>query len=134
MQKSELIESLERSAPDTYLPVKAVIKMIKNIDVPKVSAEQVQLVTENVLAQLIKEGSIKKVVNKVVSGPAVAFPLKKYLQRGDVNEIAKLGKCHQTYISAVINGRRNAPRILAIAERFVREKYAGNIERDKAMK
>jgi hypothetical protein len=130
MKKSELIESLSKSAPDTFLPVKAVIKMIKSIDESKLSADHVQLVTENVLAELIKEGSIKRVVKKVVSGPTGTFPLKKYLRRGDVKEIAKMAHTHQSYVSAIINGRKPQPKVLAIAERFVREKYASSIERD----
>lgn len=130
MKKSELLESLSKSAPDTFLPVKAVIKMIKSIDESKLSADHVQLVTENVLAELIKEGSIKRVVKKVVSGPTGTFPLKKYLRRGDVKEIAKMAHTHQSYVSAIINGRKPQPKILSLAERFVKEKYASAIERD----
>lgn len=131
MKKQELLESLQKSAPDTFLPVKAVIKMIKSIDEQTMSADHVQLVTENVLAELIKEGSIKRMVKRVVSGPVGAFPLKKYLRRGDVKEIAKIAHTHQTYVSAIINGRKPQPKVLGIAERYVKEKYASAIEKDK---
>lgn len=134
MKKQELIESLQRSTPDTFLPVKAVIKMIKSIDEQTMSSEHVQVITENVLAELIKEGSIKRIVKKVVSGPTGTFPLKRYLRRGDVKEIAKMAHTHQSYVSAIINGRKPQPKILALAERFVKEKYGSIIERDMKKK
>ena len=123
MTKNELLESLQRSTPDSYLPVKAVIKMIKQIDSDTVTADHVQLVTENVLAELVKDGTIKKMVRKVITSPDAKFPFKKYLRRGDVGEIAKMAHVHQTYVSAILNGRRKQPKILAMAERFVKEKY-----------
>jgi hypothetical protein len=123
MEKQALLESLKNSAPNTYLPVSEVIKMIKGINVDSVTTAHVQLVTENVLSELIKEGSIKRIVKKVITTPTVRFPFKKYLRRGDTNEIAKLAKTHPTYVSAILNGHKPGPHIVAVAERFVREKY-----------
>jgi prephenate dehydratase len=123
MQKEALLESLKNSAPNTYLPVSEVIKMIKGIDSDTITAAHVQLVTENVLTELIKEGSIKRIVKKVITTPTVRFPFKKYLRRGDNLEIAKLAKTHSTYVSAILNGRKPNDKVIAIAERYVREKY-----------
>ena len=123
MQKEALLESLRNSAPNTYLPVSEVIKMIKGIDADMITAAHVQLVTENVLSELIKEGSIKRIVKKVITTPTVRFPFKKYLRRGDNVEIAKLAKTHPTYVSAILNGRKPNDKVVAIAERYVREKY-----------
>lgn len=123
MQKQALLESLKNSAPNTYLPVSEVIKMIKSIDADTITTAHVQLVTENVLSELIKEGSIKRIVKKVITTPTVRFPFKKYLRRGDNIEIAKLAKTHPSYVSAILGGKKPGPHVVSIAERFVREKY-----------
>ena len=123
MEKQALLESLKNSAPNTYLPVSEVIKMIKGINVDSITTAHVQLVTENVLSELIKEGSIKRIVNKVITTPTVRFPFKKYLRRGDNQEIAKLSKISPTYVSSILNGHKPNKFVVAVAKRFVEEKY-----------
>lgn len=123
MEKQALLESLKNSAPNTYLPVSEVIKMIKCINVDSITTAHVQLVTENVLSELIKEGSIKRIVKKVITTPKVLFPFKKYLRRGDNQEIAKLAKTSPTYVSSILNGHKPGKFIVAVAKRFVEEKY-----------
>jgi len=123
MEKQALLESLKNSAPNTYLPVSEVIKMIKGINVDSITTAHVQLVTENVLSELIKEGSIKRIVKKVITTPTVRFPFKKYLRRGDNQEIAKLSKISPTYVSSILNGHKPGKFIVSVAKRFVEEKY-----------
>jgi hypothetical protein len=123
MEKQALLESLKNSAPNTYLPVSEVIKMIKGINVDSITTAHVQLVTENVLSELIKEGSIKRIVKKVITTPTVLFPFKKYLRRGDNQEIAKLSKISPTYVSSILNGHKPNKFVVAVAKRFVEEKY-----------
>lgn len=123
MEKQALLESLKNSAPNTYLPVSEVIKMIKGINVDSITTAHVQLVTENVLSELIKEGSIKRIVKKVITTPTVRFPFKRYLRRGDNQEIAKLAKTSPTYVSSILNGHKPNKLVIALAKRFVEEKY-----------